>query len=217
MILLDLLFPNRCVHCDYIIANDNVICDICFAHLNFTHFSFNENNILKQRCSTLFPIENAFALFRFEKNSVTREVIHQLKYKGREKIAKKLAEWTFEKVELPYSKPEIILTVPLHPKKQKQRGYNQMQLYADLLSDHWDIPYEKDALIRKDFQKAQALKKKTERIASKNQFQLVKEIKNKHILLMDDVFTTGNTLSKIAWELIPHNNTISILVLALDQ
>lgn len=215
--ILNLLFPNRCANCDYIILPTDVICETCFTRLNFTNYEYSENHHFKQRCSTLFPIENAFALFRFEQKSVAREIIHHLKYKGREKIAYQLAAWISNRIDFQGREPDLIITVPLHHKKQKQRGYNQLHLVADLLSKQWQIPHDKDAIIRKDHQKAQALKRKNERNTSNNRFELQTDIKNKHILLLDDVFTTGNTLAKIAWELLPErNNKISILVLALD-
>lgn len=215
--ILDLLFPNRCVRCDYIIPNDALVCNICKTHINFTHFQYGSTTLLKQKCSALFPLKDAFALLKFENDSLSREIVHQLKYSGREKIGKILAEWTISKIDFQDSKPDLLITVPLHPKKEKERGYNQLHLFANTLSEHWNIPHDAHAVERKDFQKAQALKKKKERNETTNLFQLKKEIKNKHILLIDDVFTTGNTLSKIAWELLTNNsNTISVLVIALD-
>ncbi len=215
--LLDFFFPNRCLECNRIISGEEAICDACFHLIDFTHYEFNQNNPLKEKCSTLFPTENAYALMNFSKSNLSRKILHQLKYGSREKIGKIVANWMIDKVELKDVKLDLIATIPLHPKKQKQRGYNQLHLFANTLSEHWKIPVDHQILKRNTFAKAQAQRKKDERSKTLNQFSLTKEIKNQHILIVDDVFTTGNTMSIAAWEFLQHEgNKISILVMAID-
>ena len=146
--LLDLLFPNRCLHCNSIISKDELVCEVCIPQIKYTHFNFYEENPLKNRCKLLFPVENAFALIQFEEEGLSRKIIHQLKYRAQEKVGKILAEWTFERLIFENKKPDILLTVPLHPKKLKKRGYNQLHLFADTLSKNWEIPHHKNALKR---------------------------------------------------------------------
>ncbi|WP_292011065.1 double zinc ribbon domain-containing protein [Chryseobacterium sp.] len=215
--ILDILFPHRCIHCNRLIDAEYIVCNLCFSQIHFTHFSYSESNILKEKCSLLFPVENAYALLRFEEKDVSRELIHELKYKDREKVGKTLAEWTTERLNFDHEKPDLLASVPLHPKKQKQRGYNQLHLFTETLSDFYNIPYSHKLLKRNHYSKAQALKNKKLRLETKNIFSLNSNISGKHILLIDDVFTTGNTLASISWEILKAgNNRISILVMAMD-
>lgn len=215
--LLDLFFPNRCLECSRIISGEEVVCEICLEQVNFTHWKFTSENILKQRCSLLFPLENADALMQFEEESLSRKIVHSLKYSGREKLGKILAEWTSERLGFADDKPDLIVTVPLHPKKQKERGYNQLHLFADVISKNFEIPVDHDILKRNFYKKAQALKDKAHRTETENLFSLNKNIENKHVLIIDDVFTTGNTMSSVAWEILKSgNNKVSVLVMAVD-
>ena len=215
--LLDLLFPNRCLHCNQIISKDELVCEICFSHINFLHYNFSEENELKNRCKLLFPIENAFALMQFEEEALSRKIIHHLKYRSQEKVGKILANWTTERLRFDTDKPDVLVTVPLHPKKLKKRGYNQLHLFADTLSKNWSIPHYKKFLKRNTYQKAQATKDKSHRLETQYNFSTTENIDGKHFLLIDDVFTTGNTMSAIAWEILKNkNNKISILVMAYD-
>ena len=106
----------------------------------FTHHDFSESNLLKERCSLLFPLENAFALMQFEEESLSRKIVHQLKYGSREKVGKILAEWTGERMNFDDNKPDLMVSVPLHPKKLKERGYNQLHLLPKLYRKHSKSP-----------------------------------------------------------------------------
>lgn len=215
--ILDFLFPNRCIECSRIIDQHLLVCNLCFEQVHFTHFDYSENNFIREKCRLLFPIENAFALMQFEKESLSRKIIHELKYKGREKAGKILAEWTTDRLDFKNEKPDIMVSVPLHQKKLKERGYNQLHLFTETLSGFYKIPFSHDLVKRNHHSKAQALKDKRHRLDNENTFSLTKNISEKHILLIDDVFTTGNTLASIAWEILKDgNNKISILVIAMD-
>lgn len=215
--ILDLLFPNRCLHCNRIISAEEIVCELCLDQINFTHHQFEENNILKERCKLLFPLEKAFALMQFEKEGLSQKIIHSLKYGNREKVGKILAQWTLERLNFENEKIDLIVTVPLHPKKQRKRGYNQLHWFADTLSKNFEIPVNHQLLKRNSSDKSQATKDKIHRSETVNLFSLNKEISGKNILLIDDVLTTGNTLSSIAWEILKSgNNKVSVLVMAID-
>ncbi|GAB0155535.1 ComF family protein [Chryseobacterium sp. Alg-005] len=216
--ILDLLFPNRCSNCNRIIDSHLLVCNLCFNQIHFPHFDFDDENILKERCKLLFPVEHAYALMQFEKESISRKIIHQLKYQGREKIGKILAEWTYEQISFKDEKPDMLVSVPLHPKKQRKRGYNQLHLYTETLSELSHIPYYHNLIKRNHYSKAQALKDKKHRLESQNIFSITQPVSKQHILLIDDVFTTGNTVSMIAWEILKSgNNKVSVLVMAMDE
>lgn len=215
-IVFDFLFPNRCLGCSRIIFTSKAVCEICYSQIHFIHYDFTDEHLFKNKCKLLFPIENAFALMEFEKNTISRKVIHGLKYKGRENIAKNIAQWTIEKLDFKNQKPDLLIDVPIHCKKLKKRGYNQLHLFTEELAKHYHIPYNHDVFKRNIHSKAQALKNKIGRQKSQNLFSLHKKIENQHVLIIDDVFTTGNTISNLAWDLIHQNNKVSILIMALD-
>lgn len=215
--LLNLLFPNRCLECGTMISAEELVCEICFEKIHFTHDDFNDNNLLKERCKLLFPVENAFALMQFDKESLSQKIIHNLKYGSREKIGKILAEWTSERISFENGKPDLLVPVPLHPRKLRKRGYNQLHLFTETISRDFEIPFDLHLVRRNFYKKAQAKKRREERIQTENIFSINKEVTNKHILLIDDVFTTGNTMASMAWEILKsENNTVSVLVMAMD-
>ncbi|MGA9212052.1 ComF family protein [Kaistella sp.] len=217
MFLVDLLFPNRCLECNRIIHSDEVACELCFDQIHFTHHQFSESNILTEKCRLLFPVENAFALMQFEEESISQKIIHRLKYGSCEKIGKTIANWTVGRLDLNHSKPDLLVTIPLHPKKLKERGYNQLHSFADELSQQLKIPCNHTLIKRHFYKKAQAQKNKEQRIFNENLFSITQNISNQHLLLIDDVFTTGNTMSAVAWQILKAgNNKVSVLVMAMD-
>lgn len=215
--ILDLFFPNRCIECSRIIDADLLVCSLCFEQIHFTHFDYFSENIIKEKCRLLFPVENTYGLMKFEENGLSRKLIHELKYKSRENAGKTLAEWTVERLDFKDEKPDILVSVPLHPKKLRERGYNQLHLFTETLSGFYQIPFDHELIERNHYSKAQALKDKKHRLEAVNPFSLSKLISGKHVLLIDDVFTTGNTVSSIAWEILnAGDNRVSVLVMAVD-
>lgn len=215
--ILDILFPNRCLGCNRIIDADFLVCEICFEQIDFTHFDYFGDNFIKEKCKLLFPVEQASGLMQFKKENLSRKIIHELKYKNREKAGKVLAQWTSERLNFKDRKPDLLVSVPLHSRKQKERGYNQLHLFTEKLSEFYGIPFDHDLIKRNYYSKAQALKDKKHRLETENTFSITKAITGKHILIVDDVFTTGNTVATIAWEILKAgNNTVSVLVMAID-
>ncbi len=217
MLFRDLFFPNRCLECNRIIAGQELICPICYGEVNFRPYGFEEKNPLLERCRLLFPCENAFGLMQFEEESLSRKIVHQLKYGNRERVGKVLAEWTADRIFFESEKPDLLVTIPLHPKKQKARGYNQLHLFANTLSEKFGIPCEHSLLKRNTHKSAQAQKDRMHRSEVDQLFSITKSISDQHVLLLDDVFTTGNTMSAAAWEILKSgNNKVSVLVMAVD-
>lgn len=215
--LLDLLFPNRCLSCNRLISADELVCGACLEHVDFTHHTFGADNELKQKCSLLFPVQHAFALMQFGDDNLSRKIVHTLKYGGRMKVGEVLAQWTSEKMNFGENKPDLLVSVPLHPKKLRERGYNQLHLFTEKISDIYGIPYDHEVIKRNAYKKAQALKDKTHRSETDNLFSITKNISGKHVLIIDDVFTTGNTMAAMAWEILKEpSNKVSVLVMAVD-
>ena len=216
MNIADIFFPNRCLQCNTIINGEEIVCELCYSQIHFAHFINSKENNLHDRCKALFPIENAFALMQFEEENLSRKIIHELKYNQREKLGKIIANWTIDQIELK-AKPDLLVTIPLHPTKQKKRGYNQLHLFTESLSKAWNIPFDHNLLKRNLHSSEQAKKNKLERQYNNPKFSLQKEITNMHILMIDDVLTTGNTISDAVWEILKgKNNKVSVLVMAVD-
>ena len=212
---LDVLFPNRCLECDEIISKNEIVCVKCLDKIHFTHWDFGEN-LLKQKAQFLFPVENAFSLMFFDKKGLSRKILHQLKYRNQERVGGILADWVAERMEIT-EKPDLLINIPLHPKKLKERGYNQLHLFTEKLAEYYEIPFWHDLLQRESYHKAQAQKNKADRGETKYQFSLSEIVENKHVLLIDDIYTTGNTMSAAAWEILKHKgNKLSILVMAME-
>ena len=212
---LDVLFPNRCLECDEIISKNEIVCVKCLDKIYFTHWDFGEN-LLKQKAQFLFPVENAFSLMFFDKKGLSRKILHQLKYRNQERVGGILADWVTERMEI-MEKPDLLINIPLHPKKLKERGYNQLHLFTEKLAEYYEIPFRHDLLQRESYHKAQAQKNKADRGETKYHFSLSENIENKYILLIDDIYTTGNTMSAAAWEILKYKgNKLSILVMAME-
>ncbi|MDQ0592948.1 competence protein ComFC [Chryseobacterium ginsenosidimutans] len=215
--ILDIFFPNRCLDCNRIIDGNLLVCNLCFEQIHFTHHNYFDDNFIKEKCKLLFPVENTFALMQFEKENLSRKIIHDLKYKSRENVGKIVADWTTERLDFKNEKPDLLVSVPLHPKKLKERGYNQLHLFTETLSEFYSIPFDHELIKRNHYSKAQALKDKQHRLETQHTFSITKNISGKHILLIDDVFTTGNTIASIAWEILKAgDNKVSVLVMAID-
>jgi len=215
--ILDILFPNRCLGCNSIISADLLICELCFSQIDFIHSGYSDDNFIKEKCRLLFPVENTFALMQFGKENLSRKIIHELKYKSREIAGEILAQWTLERLDFGNQKPDLLVPVPLHPKKLKERGYNQLHLFTEKISEFYNIPFDHNLIRRNHYSKAQALKNRQRRLETENTFSITQTITGKNILLIDDVFTTGNTVASIAWEILKAgNNKINVLVMAMD-
>ncbi|HFK5505544.1 ComF family protein [Elizabethkingia anophelis] len=212
----DILFPNRCLQCNHIIDGKDIICEGCYDQVDFTHWESLPKTLLQQKLCSLFPVENSYALMNFEKDGLSRKLIHNLKYANREIVGDTLARWTAEKINLK-SKPDILINIPLHAKKLKKRGYNQLHRFTETLSKEWDIPYNHHYLKRTAYSTAQARKKLKQRKENINIFIVPNPLENIHFLLIDDVCTTGNTLASCAWEILKTpGNKLSVLVMAID-
>lgn len=217
--LLDVFFPNRCLCCQRIISVKEVVCPLCEAQIPFTHFLFDGQNVFAQMCRALFPVENAFSLLYYRDNTIAQKVIHRLKYAYREEVGIVLSGYVIECIESFPLDINLVAIVPLHPKKQQKRGYNQLKKFATSLCEYYQLPLDETLLRRNQNTKAQARRAKHERGSAKGVFSMREGRDNTHFLLIDDVFTTGNTLSSIAWELLSsgENNRVSVMVMAVKM
>jgi len=219
---INLLYPDFCMICQSdLLTNEKTICTICETKLPYTDYHLVKNNPIEKKLWGRVDVENATALLFFEKGLDVQTLISGLKYKNREDVGVKLAEIYAEillesKNEL--LNVDLIIPIPLHYKKKKKRGYNQCDEFVKTLSEKLDIPFSFDSIKRVVDTISQTGKTRINRWENVSDiFKVVKlnNIKNKHILLVDDVITTGATLEALSLKILEIENTkISILVMA---
>lgn len=195
-----LIFPRICACCgNSLWKKEQVICTSCSHHLPKTDFHLDVDNPVSRLFWGRVTIEGAGAFLSFNKGSRVQSLIHQLKYKGRKDIGVWLGyRYGLALKEAPvFQSVSFIVPVPLHRKKQLKRGYNQSEQVAIGLSDSMKVPVNTQTLVRVKATETQTRKSRFRR------WENVKEIfaitapelfVNKHILLVDDVITTGATL-----------------------
>jgi len=198
--LIDLFFPEVCAGCEsHLLAGESVICTDCRHQLPLTnHHAVPENEAFQKFYGKL-PVEFVATLCYFPEKGIVREMIHKLKYKGQEAIGTTLGFWLAEELKsIPIiGDVDAIIPVPLHKKRLRERGYNQVSSFGKALSESLNLPFEENVLVRNIYSKSQTKKDRLGRSAnSKSVFDVknCKENRGKHFLLIDDVLTTGATL-----------------------
>jgi ComF family protein len=200
--LIDLIFPNRCFGCEVILPNNQeILCISCLSKLPFSYDFFIDNNPLNNKISQFLPVFQAFSLFNFTKKSLSRTLIHELKYKGKTRVGSILGEYMAAQIKDKFiSQPlDGIVFIPTSSKKKRNRGYNQVENFAKAMSAGLQVPIIEGLIIRNHNQKSQVGKNANDRFQNlKNAFEIKKsfDLNKKHILLLDDVFTTGATMSQ---------------------
>ena len=221
---LYLFYPKLCAICEHqLVKNETVLCTFCRHDLPLIYYSDYKNNKISQAFYGKIPIKKAMSLFIYRKDGKTKELIHQLKYKGNQEIGVFFGNWFGEilKENQEFSSVDFIIPVPLHKKKLKTRGFNQLTTFGERLSSHLKIPYLENILIKTSSTKTQTFKNRLERFTnSETKFLLSNNtiLENKHVLLIDDVITTGATLESCCKELLKTKNIkISIASMAFTE
>ncbi len=198
--IIDLFFPKVCPAChDILKDNEQDICTNCRNNLPVTNFHFNNDNTVLKVFYGRVKVEHGTALLRFEKKGLVQQLIHNLKYKGQESIGVFLGDWLGGELKTinVYSEIDVVIPVPLHKNKLKKRGYNQVAKFAEHIADALGVIYMDDVLLKVTSTDSQVLKKRLARWANNEELftlQNKSAIKNKHILLVDDLITTGATM-----------------------
>lgn len=223
--LFKLIFPPICQGCNaLLLKNEAVLCAFCRHELPLTKHHLNScDNDTTKKFYGIIPIEFGVSMLYFHTGGIAQKLIHQLKYKGNQEIGTflgKLYVDDLKKSNLLESVDEII-PVPLHKKRLKSRGYNQISTFCKAISNATDIPINEKVLFRNIHNKTQTQKNKWARQnISIELFDVqIKETDcNKHFLLVDDVITTGSTLEICCKALLKIPNAkVSILTIAYTQ
>jgi len=220
--LLDLLFPKICNGCGEVLAaQEQVICTECRHQLPLARFHTTRADTLQKIFYGRTAIQEATALLVFQKKSITQSLLHNLKYKKQEEISPFLGHWLGAELSeiAAYKNIDAVIGVPLHKDKQKVRGYNQVTGFGKAIAQALGVVYLEDVLVKISKTDSQVFKTRGKRIQDNQEFTLINKVKiaNKHILLVDDIVTTGATLENCASQLQQAENvTISIATMAIS-
>ncbi len=220
--IIDLFFPPVCLACDGNLPEKNLqICVNCRHELPITNFHLDGSDYVKKVFYGRLQLENATALLRFHKKGIVQQLLHNLKYREHEDIGELLGNWLGEELKTveSYKSIDLVVPVPLHKAKLKKRGYNQVEKFGQQIAKSLNVPYADDILIKTSATKTQVFKKREARWQQNNEIftiQNEERLKDKHILLVDDIITTGATMEVCSNELTKtHNNKLSIAAMAI--
>ncbi len=201
---LHLFYPHICTGCGSdLLAAENLLCHHCIHNLPHTNFAQFANNPIEKDFWGRIPLTAAYSQFYFSKEFLIQHLIHQLKYRGDTKIGFYLGE-VMGKTMLNSSRfntIDALIPLPLYADKERKRGYNQATVICNGMSSVLKIPVLNDAVIRQHATETQTRKTRTGRWENvKDSFKIAKpaDLNNKHLLLVDDVVTTGATLEACA-------------------
>jgi ComF family protein len=219
--MLHLFFPHTCVGCGTdVIDHDQLLCLHCLNHLPATNFFNQPNNPVEQVFYGRIPVANAGAGYFFTKDSLLQNLIVQLKYKGNKQIGFYLGQLLGNfliKCDR-FKQVDGLVPLPLNPRREKNRGYNQATLLCNGISSFWKKPVIEKAVVRRVYTETQTHKGRISRWENMDGiFEVINPsaLENKHLLLVDDVVTTGATLEACGSEILKvPGTTLSIATLA---
>ncbi len=213
--LIHLFYPRLCEGCGKpLLAAEEVLCLSCGPELPLTGYHNISDNDTALRFAGRFPFEQATSLAYFTEDGLLQHLLHGLKYGGKKETGTWLGRLLGRELKMTDGAcvPDMVIPVPLHKNKEAKRGYNQSRLIAEGIADVLGIPVADDVLVRVRDTESQTRKSRTERVnnmadafALKHKEKLI----NKHILLCDDVLTTGATLEACALALL-QEDTVKI-------
>ncbi len=207
-----LFYPHVCTGCGTdILADDNLLCAKCFVNLPATQFASHADNPIEKIFWGRLPIRAAHAEFYFAKESLIQHLVHQLKYKGNTAIGIYLGELMANTLISSgrFTHIDALVPLPLFPDKEKKRGYNQAAIICNGMSGIMKVPVFNNVLVRQRFTETQTKKHRVERWENvEGSFAVKNErfLKDKHVLLVDDVITTGATLEASGSKLLKIEN-----------
>ena len=222
--LLNLFFPKVCLACDnQLEVNEIYVCTICRHELPLTNFESATDNDVTKRLYGRVQLQNATALFWFTKKGLVQHLIHNLKYKGHEDVGKFLGQWFGEELSKceHFRTVDVVIPVPLHSKRLRQRGFNQVHKFGKELADALGCNFNITVLQKGKATKTQVFKDRIRRWINDDALFIVTDfesLKGKHILLVDDIITTGATIETCANALSKIEGvTISVATMAIAE
>jgi ComF family protein len=211
--LLHLAFPHVCEGCGTDVLDDaHELCLHCLSQLPLTQFEQFSPNPVEKILEVRMPIQHAAGILYFTKESLVQHLMHQFKYKGNKELGLYLGRFMGRllKASPIYQNVDCLIPLPLHPSKEKKRGYNQATILCEGISDVLGKPVLKHAVVRATFTESQTRKSRVERwqnMEGRFTVESPDQVAGKHLLLVDDVITTGATLEACGRTLLEQEGT----------
>lgn len=220
--LLSIFFPSHCYSCGKpLVGDERYLCEECMLHLPTTHFAAVPNNLTEQLFMGRFPLKAATSLLYYKDGGEAQKLIHHIKYHEKVGFGEQLGRQLGKELAASgrFDEVDVLVPIPLHPMKQLRRGYNQSELICKGIAATFPRPICTSALKRRSYTATQTHKNRIQRMENiQGVFWLKrpKAIEGKHILVVDDVITTGATTSACCQELLKAPGvTISIASLGI--
>lgn len=218
----NLFFPKVCAGCETVLLKEeDIICTACLHRLPSVDNQKIAEEYIKNHFYGRIEVAHAAGLLFYEKKGLSQRLIHQLKYFGDERISGFLGNWLSEYlISTDWAKSvDIIIPVPLHKRRKQQRGFNQVTGFGMTLAKKLDCVYAEDILIKVFDSRAQVFKSRFARSELKDAYFTLRHeerLLNKHVLLVDDIITTGTTLERCAQNLLQGKpSALSIATMAI--
>jgi len=222
--LLNFFYPPTCIACGKVLLqHERFFCLHCLYNLPETRYHEFDDSPLTKLFLGRVQVENVGAFLFYKKGNLVQKILHHLKYTGEKEIGSFLGNLYGTQLiqSEKWKNIDMIIPIPLHKKKEKKRGYNQSEWIAKGLSKSMHTSYNTNILIRSEFTETQTKKNRFHRWENvKEVFQITDTnlLVNKHILLCDDVLTTGATLEAAIQKLLAIPSLkISVATLATAQ
>ena len=217
-----LIFPNLCVACGRdALSGSSCFCFQCRRKLSFSTMYELRENEFTQRLWGRLPLVSGAALLHYTRKNPIQYALHLLKYKNKPEIGWSIGREFGQKLQQTalYQGIEVVVPVPLHLQKERTRGYNQSLMFARGIAEMLAVPVVEQAIVRRTHTRSQTQKKRLERHENvQNVFALSRPaaLEGKHILLVDDVLTTGATLEVCGSTLLSLSSTrLSCVTIAI--
>lgn len=220
--ILELFFPRICLACEENRAiRQHLFCVRCAYEINPTdHWKFEDNEFTNKFIGRV-PLAYGASMYKFFPGGLLQHVIHKLKYASRPEIGIHLGKIAGQQILTHWTKPDLIIPVPIHPKKLWKRGYNQAERISHGIAQILEIPVMEHVLEKRKMTLSQTGFHRLERMKNAEHAYDVHDIhkiRDKHILLIDDVLTTGATLEACALPLLSAADVkLSMVTLAMGQ
>lgn len=222
--LFNFFYPEVCLSCTRaLLRNEKILCWTCDSDMPRTNHFEQPDNELYKRFTGRIELQAAAAMFHFSKESGVQHLLHALKYKGRQdagEYAGRLIAYKIKSSTGTLQTAEVIVPVPLHWKKQKIRGYNQCDSVANAIAAELQIPFNNQALERTHANISQTRKSRFDRWGNVAEIFAVKNpalLEGKHVLLVDDVVTTGATAEACLQTIAAYTSKVSFVAIAAAQ
>lgn len=218
--LLQLLFPRRCCGCGrLLVGNECEVCVDCLIHLPLTRYAMVKNNPLELAIGGKIPCVAATSYLYFVEGEVGQHIVHAAKYHGQVDIAtifgRQLGKDILDSGR--FNTVDAIVPVPLHWLRKFQRGYNQSEILCKGIAKIFDRPVVTDVLYRNRYTSTQTKRnsqERTQNVANAFSVRDYEILRGKHVLLVDDVITSGATM-EACWNALKHVDGIRISIASL--